>query len=305
MKTLTFCLVLTLSSSALAQQRFKIERVVTTHNRATDTVSYGRIFGVELNRVDSLPAQSEIILFLNNKAFPNYGVKEINRGKKTLFFMIDNRHGASDVTLAQFLGSDRTAVHPSVSLDIGTRGGEILTNPKAVSVEFIAGFRRVLAWVFGIGVAVIFLVLAARSELLKEAGRYSLARTQLAVWTAVIIILYMTFYLVSLSSPVVNTTVLALLGISVSNTVLAGTKPAVSKLVGGPGLKGFLIEILSDASGVSIHRFQHFLFTLVFVTIFAINSFDALEFAEFSTTQLTLMGISAAAFSGVKLINER
>ena len=65
--------------------------------------------------------------------------------------------------------------------------------------------------------------------------------------------------------------------------------------------EGFFIDILSDANGVSFHRFQMAIWTLVLGAFFIISVLSHLEMPEFNTTLLALMGISATAYLGFKI----
>jgi hypothetical protein len=63
----------------------------------------------------------------------------------------------------------------------------------------------------------------------------------------------------------------------------------------------FLQDILSDANGVSFHRFQMLAWTVVLGIIFVGQVYKALAMPEFSETLLSLMGISAGTYIGLKI----
>lgn len=69
----------------------------------------------------------------------------------------------------------------------------------------------------------------------------------------------------------------------------------------GPAHEGFLLDILSDASGISFHRFQMMVWTVVLGVLFISSVLGRLAMPEFSTTLLALMGISAGTFLGFKI----
>jgi hypothetical protein len=73
------------------------------------------------------------------------------------------------------------------------------------------------------------------------------------------------------------------------------TRPA------GKGLLGFLNDILNDKDGISLHRFQNVVWTLVFGFIFVAKVLQDLGMPEFSATQLALIGISSGTYLGFKL----
>jgi hypothetical protein len=64
--------------------------------------------------------------------------------------------------------------------------------------------------------------------------------------------------------------------------------------------EGFLKDILSDANGVSFHRFQIAAWTLVLGIVFVLQVFRELSMPQFSETLLGLMGLSSATFVAMK-----
>jgi hypothetical protein len=66
----------------------------------------------------------------------------------------------------------------------------------------------------------------------------------------------------------------------------------------------FLQDILSDVNGVSFHRFQMLAWTVVLGIIFVGQVYKALAMPEFSDTLLSLMGISAGTYIGLKIPEE-
>jgi len=69
--------------------------------------------------------------------------------------------------------------------------------------------------------------------------------------------------------------------------------------------KGFLRDILSDASGYSFHRFQIFAWTIVLGVIFLSSVYNGLTMPEFSATMLGLMGLSSGTYLGFKFPEEK
>lgn len=68
--------------------------------------------------------------------------------------------------------------------------------------------------------------------------------------------------------------------------------------------KSFLKDILSDDGGVSFHRFQIVVWTLVLIFIFIAKVVNDLSMPEFDGTLLALMGISGGTYIGFKLPNQ-
>ncbi len=63
----------------------------------------------------------------------------------------------------------------------------------------------------------------------------------------------------------------------------------------------FLQDILSDVNGVSFHRFQMLAWTVVLGVVFVGQVYKQLAMPEFSETLLSLMGISAGTYIGLKI----
>ncbi|RMI12721.1 MAG: hypothetical protein D6681_06440 [Calditrichaeota bacterium] len=73
--------------------------------------------------------------------------------------------------------------------------------------------------------------------------------------------------------------------------------PTVRK---GRASQGFLNDLLSDAQGISFHRFQMFAWTVVLGVIFVAEVYNNLQMPDFSGTLLGLMGISSGTYFGFK-----
>jgi hypothetical protein len=75
---------------------------------------------------------------------------------------------------------------------------------------------------------------------------------------------------------------------------------AVATLVQPPASEGFLSDILSDENGVSFHRFQIVVWTLVLGVIFVETVYTNLTMPAFDEKLLALMGLSAGTYLGFK-----
>jgi hypothetical protein len=65
--------------------------------------------------------------------------------------------------------------------------------------------------------------------------------------------------------------------------------------------EGFLKDILSDANGISFHRFQIFAWTFVLSIIFIKEVYANLAMPVFNTTLMGLLGLSAGTYLGLKI----
>jgi hypothetical protein len=149
---------------------------------------------------------------------------------------------------------------------------------------------------------------AAARKLTDPKAPFSLARTQLAFWTVIIVssFLYLLFKF-HFQIPGFSNVNLILLGISVGATATAKVIDDSQKENGNLSQDnpsdGFLKDILSDKSGVSIHRLQNVLWTFVVGIIYI--QFVAVAGAlpdesVLTNNMLILMGISTGTYVGVK-----
>jgi hypothetical protein len=68
-----------------------------------------------------------------------------------------------------------------------------------------------------------------------------------------------------------------------------------------PTSDGFIKDILTDINGVSFHRFQMIIWTIILGAFFITNVYDNLAMPEFDATLLALTGISAGTYLGFKI----
>lgn len=195
----------------------------------------------------------------------------------------------------------------------------------------------IFAWI-GIGLIILaFLWLALKSNMLRDRvddpaalqssapGRsltkiplsYSLSRTQMAVWTVLIScsMIYL-YFCKGCTETTINGTALALMGISVGTLAAASMvdNTQIQAAAANPNLMpryqnqmsgGFFTDILCDENGVSLHRFQHVVWTLISMSIYlyevARNTGSSGScLPTLDPTLLVLQGISSAGYVGLK-----
>jgi hypothetical protein len=157
---------------------------------------------------------------------------------------------------------------------------------------------------------------AAKPNPEKARAGFSLARTQIAFWTVIVIGSYI-YVLISgsighgLKIPDLDQVNLVLLGVAAGTTVAAkaidnsqqNTATADKTSQQDIPSKGFLPDILSDENGISVHRLQNVLWTIIVGGIYIsyVNSKGVLPDKDIiKDTMLGLMGISSAAYLGLK-----
>lgn len=151
------------------------------------------------------------------------------------------------------------------------------------------------------------IALGKKSGLVRDPGTkledrtYSLGRVQMAWWFAIILSSYIFLWVVTGDMTVLSSQALSLMGISgASGLVSAGLDK--SKQTVFPAGKGkFFDDLLTDADGVTMHRFQMLVMTVVLGIMFVIYVLTQLKMPDFDANSLALMGISAGTYLGFKV----
>ena len=181
--------------------------------------------------------------------------------------------------------------------------------------------NTLFVWVLPVAITLTGLYFAFRTEILRDAVTgprtdfrmvpYSFARTQLLWWSVIIISCFCAYYghngLVFDLTNQGDHTYLYLLGISMGTTAAAkiidntDISQKVVRHQDANSSRGFLFDILSDDSGISVHRFQAVAFNTIFGLMFILHFLKKGTFLELGEFELGLMGISSAAYIGMKL----
>jgi hypothetical protein len=140
---------------------------------------------------------------------------------------------------------------------------------------------------------------------------YSFSRVQLLWWTMIVFICYIFSFAITGTLIPINSTMAILLGCGA--IVYAGGRIIDNKQLGDKNQrpqdkengKGFFEDILSDDSGVSIHRFQALVFNVIFGVAYLSYFFSKFKaelypFISFTNWQFALIGISSATYLGLK-----
>jgi|GEM_PF-1021161 hypothetical protein len=141
---------------------------------------------------------------------------------------------------------------------------------------------------------------------------YSLARTQLVIWITIIGSVYTFAVLWDGRDPlVINNTALILMGISAGTFAVGAIvdtteiQQGIPRIQDQPSTNNFLRDILSDSKGVSVHRFQNLVWTIIAIVIYFYRynnppsgTTDVLPVLD--STLLALTGISSATYLTMK-----
>jgi hypothetical protein len=199
-----------------------------------------------------------------------------------------------------------------VTVSVGFENdGSIETSVKNFSLVLV---RRHLLYFVLVGITVLFvlfIILVKKTGIIRDDNNimgklapYSLARTQLAFWSFIIVFSFLYIYIVTGEIPPITGSTLILLTISMTTTVgarLIDTSKNPENKMYSDGSEGFFRDIISDHNNVSIHRFQMVVWTLVLGVFFLRSVTKSLSMPQFDDSMLILMGISNGTYLGLKI----
>ena len=146
------------------------------------------------------------------------------------------------------------------------------------------------------------------TDLSKIPHPYSLSRTQICVWTIIIASAYLYLYFCVggkvAAALTINQTALWLMGISAATAAIGGsidsTQSTLQRHQNEPS-SGFWTDLLSDDNGISIHRFQNVLWTIIAMGIYVYKVYITQDLPDLDPTLIGLTGISSATYVGMKI----
>src|SRR5438128_493588 len=207
------------------------------------------------------------------------------------------------------LGSPHGFTH-TVTATLGPDAQNTIGNPQEFELEVLPR-RQFWAFVALLGGMLAIFVWLCRGTSLIRSGSpavppaqrpYSLSLFQMAFWFFLVIASYVFLWLINDELDTITESVLALIGIgaatALSATLIDQNKPTPPTTEKS---EGFLRDVLSDPTGISIHRFQMFAWTLILGVIFIGSVYKNLEMPQFSATLLGLMGVSSGTYLGFKV----
>lgn len=139
---------------------------------------------------------------------------------------------------------------------------------------------------------------------------YSLSRFQMAFWFFLVVATYVFIWMVTGELDTITESILALIGIGAgtalgsalidSSADQQSAEKTATTADADAKTRGFLRDVLDDGGGISFHRFQMFVWTLVLGIIFGVSVYRHLSMPQFSATLLGLMGVSSGTYLGFK-----
>ncbi|HLL02492.1 MAG TPA: hypothetical protein VK539_18055 [Myxococcaceae bacterium] len=270
---------------------------------------------------DTNQSCSAIVLFIDSMAVKGLQPHSCDLKSGHVRYKLLRTRQSQDVWRT-LLGSPSGYVRP-VSISVGSN--EQFSIPTAVtSFELELIPRGKLFTFFGVTLVGLGLfVWLCRNRGLIRSGSpgvaplrqpYNLSQFQMAFWFFLVVVSYVFIWLINDELDTITDSILGLLGIGAGTALGAAlidkskqptTEPSTSVTPPEPGKpresRGFLEDLLNDDAGISLHRFQLFVWTLVLGVIFCASVYKNLQMPEFSATLLGLMGLSSGTFLGFKL----
>ena len=257
--------------------------------------------------LSDLPADFDkaenIILYINGLPLPYYTSSGINTTQKRVFFKLGLRGNDANNTqknIVDLIRKDFENYNNKIGLrfGLGSKSGKPISYDSIVYLTFFSQLKaNVIA---AIAVILFFLIFYAliKWEVLKDDDQksISLRKFQLAFWTFLIILSYVSLWLILKETPILPVSILGLFSIALGTTIVSSFIP-LSKKNNLTGLKGLFVD---NGDQISITKIQHIAFTLFFGIIFLYAAFFEFRIYDFSQQQLLLMGLSSGGYLGLK-----
>jgi hypothetical protein len=217
-----------------------------------------------------------------------------------------------DAAWHTLLGSPPGYVAQGIVISVGSDTQSSLPSTATFDLEIIPR-TQFMAFLALITLALaVFLYLCRTTSLIRSGTHpvpsqrpYSLSLFQMGFWFFLVIAAYVFVWLITAELDTITESILALIGIGAATalgaTLIDQKKAAPAPDEPGGKSRGFLNDVVSDPTGVSLHRFQMFVWTLVLGVIFIASVYNNLAMPQFSATLLGLMGISSGTYLGFKV----
>jgi hypothetical protein len=216
-----------------------------------------------------------------------------------------------DAAWHALLGSPPGYSHP-VDISVGSDQQFSIPSTASFNLEIIPHTQFIVFIALIMLALAIFIYLCRTTSLVRSGTHpvshmrpYSLSLFQMSFWFFLVIASYVFMWMITDELDTITDSVLALIGIGAATALGAAlidkNKTAPAPDEPGGASRGFLNDVMSDPTGVSLHRFQMFVWTLVLGVIFIGSVYKNLQMPEFSATLLGLMGISSGTYLGFKV----
>jgi hypothetical protein len=312
-----------LSNAAFAQDTLKKDYPVTIQSvenycTKSNSVGLGDYISLKVNNISKLISSdnnqnNSLTLYLHNLPMRGIPPTFIDTNQNLVVFPIIRVDSSKQSWDVLYHKSARKSVKPvEVSVGINDKGA-IKGGAGRISLKV---YNRPLLWTMlfvYLFVIAGFLFLASKSIIVRDGilddktkmATFSLAKSQLAWWTLIIVGSVGYIFSITGELPIISGSTWVLLAISIGTTV--GAKiiniPHQSQVI--KESKNWITDILSDNDGISIHRFQMFIWTIFIGIYFIYRVFLNLDIPQLSSELLALMGISNGTYLGLKIPEDK
>jgi hypothetical protein len=287
----------------------------------TQTAGMGDRVTIEVENFPKLLAEANgncasIVLFLDTVPM-NLTPESCNSQGGTVRYLLV-RNEKNDDAWHWLLGSPHGFTR-NIRVSVGTGMNAIATRVENFPLRVIPPMAFYLWLAITFAGAVLFVYLCRSTGLIRgsrtAANRptdkpYSLANFQMAFWFFLVVAAYAFMWMITGELDTITASILALIGIGAgtalgSAMIDSGANADSAEKTGtmadeGQRTRGFLLDVLDDGGGISFHRFQMFVWTLVLGIIFCASVYRHIAMPDFSATLLGLMGISSGTYLGFK-----
>lgn len=244
-------------------------------------------------------------LRLNGRLFQKLGV-DISPPTETIRVALHRDTADADAWLP-IIGAPPASGKRPVTLDIALSPG-IALPPQSFTFQIFSGASLMAGIVLAAAALGATILAARRTALLRDRAidapadaatrPYSLAMTQMAFWFGITLGAFL--FVTALTGDfngIMTSQALTLIGIS-ATTAVASVSVGMQKPMGTA--RHFWHDLLTDDSGLALHRVQIFAWTLVLGAVSLRSIYCNLSLPAFDDNLLTLMGISGATYVGFK-----
>lgn len=207
--------------------------------------------------------------------------------------------------LADSWYSNKLHVHLSMAWDgmLPVKVASANLSQTRVTIIYFKSGTFIAMSILYLGLIILILYLAVRSDILKEepGGAYSMAQTQLAYWTILIIGGFLYSLMLTNIPSTLNPSILLLLGISITTNGTATYIDYFQRKKAGAAYvpkkaKGFFNDILGDGESMNMQRFQVFAWNLVLGGYYIIFTINNKTMPVIPDVLLTLAGVSSLGY---------
>ena len=256
------------------------------------------------------------VLFLNTIEVKKLHPVGFDPDKGELTFTL-NRTPESKEVWSELLAS-QTGPTRNVKVSVGPESRLPISSDQTLTL-YIYGARLYVAVAASLIAIVLLVLLARKTNILRDSEPlelppdqlrpFSLARSQAAWWLIIICGSFVFLWIVTGDFANVTNSSVVLVGIASSTFLLAKIidvnknklTPETLLTAKPRQSEGFISDILTDVHGITLYRFQMVGWSIVMGVIFVWSVWKNLSMPEVSDTLLTLTGISAGTYIGLKI----